>query len=336
MPEKYPLVSVIVPVYNSEKYLRQCLDSIVNQTLKDIEIICVDDGSTDGSAAILNEYAIRDKRIKVLYRQNLSAGQARNTGMDVATGEYLSFLDSDDFFEPDMLEKLYLAAKSKNADMSMCNARKYDDTRHRFLPLEAFPAKTPDVITATDKNINFYDFIIPAAWNKLFRRTFVTDYNLRFQDIKFCNDIGFSFCAAAAAQKIAIVREALINYRFRHAGTLSCQRGRKDINILSAYLYIKEFLCRNHLQTMIDPLRRRIYAHIAGETSKYNSDDFDGLAAKCRDILQDDFPYFAKCFHYFEKRYCLCGLPIFEKTEKSLKTTYRLFGCITIKRKEVM
>ena len=113
----HPKVSVILPVYNVEKYLKQCMDSIVNQTLKDIEIICVDDGSTDASLSILKEYEKEDDRVKVICQQNAGAGAARNNGLSIATGEYLSFLDSDDFFSLDMLEKSYAEAKKEDADL---------------------------------------------------------------------------------------------------------------------------------------------------------------------------------------------------------------------------
>ena len=109
-------VSVIIPVYNVEPYLKQCMDSVVGQTLKDIEIICVDDGSTDGSLDILKEYATEDSRIQIIEQKNAGAGAARNNGMRHATGKYLSFLDSDDFFEPRMLEKAYDLAEKDQAD----------------------------------------------------------------------------------------------------------------------------------------------------------------------------------------------------------------------------
>ena len=112
-------VSVIIPVYNVEPYLKQCMDSVVGQTLKDIEIICVDDGSTDGSLDILREYAAEDNRIQIIEQKNAGAGAARNNGMRHATGKYLSFLDSDDFFEPRMLEKAYDLAEKDQADLSL-------------------------------------------------------------------------------------------------------------------------------------------------------------------------------------------------------------------------
>ena len=118
-------VSVILPVYNVEKYLKQCLDTIVGQTLKEIEILCVDDGSTDDSVQILKEYEQKDHRIKVLSQKNAGAGAARNLGLRHASGKYLSFLDSDDFFEPDMLETAYEQAERYQAEMVVFRSNQY-------------------------------------------------------------------------------------------------------------------------------------------------------------------------------------------------------------------
>ena len=111
-------VSIIVPVYNVEKYLRQCLDSLINQTLQEIEIICVDDGSTDNSSNILSDYAQKDSRIIVHRQENQGLANARNAGLKLANGEYIGFLDSDDFVDIDFFEKLYQAASSDNADIA--------------------------------------------------------------------------------------------------------------------------------------------------------------------------------------------------------------------------
>ena len=120
-----PLVSVIVPVFNGAPYLRQCMDSICTQTLKEIEIICVDDGSTDDSLSILQEYSAKDGRVIVLQQQNLYAGTARNNGMKIARGKYYSFLDADDYFEEDMLKCLTEAAEAHEVDMVHCAADVY-------------------------------------------------------------------------------------------------------------------------------------------------------------------------------------------------------------------
>ncbi|MCC8015955.1 MAG: glycosyltransferase, partial [Clostridiales bacterium] len=119
-------VSVIIPVYNSEKYLKQCLESVINQTLKEIEIICVDDGSTDNSLKILTALSEKDGRISVLRQQNLFAGAARNNGIKHAKGKYLVFWDSDDFFEAGALSALYKKCEKENADICLCGAYTYN------------------------------------------------------------------------------------------------------------------------------------------------------------------------------------------------------------------
>ena len=113
-----PKVSVIVPVYNTEKYLKRCLDSILNQTLSDIEIIIVDDGSKEACALLCDQFAKSDSRIKVVHKQNAGLGFARNTGLSEANGEYVGFVDSDDYIEPMMYETLYAAAKNNGADIA--------------------------------------------------------------------------------------------------------------------------------------------------------------------------------------------------------------------------
>lgn len=125
-------VSVVVPIYNAEKYLKQCLDSIVNQTLKDIEIILVDDGSKDGSADICKEY-LCDERVKYYYKENEGLAAARDDGIKMSHGEYVGFVDSDDWLEPNMYECMYEAAKSNDSDVVFCNCIQNEDG-HRFTP----------------------------------------------------------------------------------------------------------------------------------------------------------------------------------------------------------
>ena len=111
-----PLISVVVPMYNVEQYIKRCLDSIINQTFNDIEIICIDDGSPDGSGKIAEQYAMHDKRVKVIHKENEGLGMARNTGIEIATGKYVVFVDSDDYLEKSMLQSLINAAMAYNAD----------------------------------------------------------------------------------------------------------------------------------------------------------------------------------------------------------------------------
>ena len=166
-----PKVSVIVPVYNVEPYLKECLNSIIKQTLKEIEIICVDDGSTDNSLEIMKEYAKKDKRFTIITQKNLYAGVARNAGLSVAKGEYLSFLDSDDFFELTMLEKMYKKAIKEKADICVCNFDTFIDGKHVFNIYNDINEKYINgKNTFEPDNIKYlYSFTNPAAWNKLYQ-----------------------------------------------------------------------------------------------------------------------------------------------------------------------
>ena len=178
-----PKVSVIIPVYNVEPYLRKCLDSVVNQTLRDIEIICVDDGSTDGSAAILSEYAAKDPRVKVLMHEHANAGAARNAGMSVATGEYLGFVDSDDWCDLTLFEKAYAKAKADNADVVLWRHRECDErsgTARREVPFGAsIGVRSPFAATALgDSAFSCFNF---APWNRMVRAETVRRQRLEFQ-----------------------------------------------------------------------------------------------------------------------------------------------------------
>ena len=169
-----PKVSVIIPVYNVEQYLKQCLDSVINQTLKDIEIICVDDGSTDCSLKILKEYAEKDNRITVISTPNVNAGHARNIGLKQAKGMYISFVDSDDWLDPDMLIKLYWKmANNSDIDMCICNFDVIDNKTKQIIQVLGIQHKNTkqfdvdkkgNLIITQDKPI--FQICNPAPWNK--------------------------------------------------------------------------------------------------------------------------------------------------------------------------
>jgi len=212
-------VSVIVTVYNTSKYLRQCLDSIVNQTLRNIEIICVNDGSTDNSLDILNEYAARDERIKVISKENegLGAASARNLGLTVATGKYISILDSDDFFELDMVEKMVNKAEETEADIVLCSGIEYDNQNGNkkkvvyILNMSVVPKK--NIFSYKDCPKEIFEISKGFAWNKLYRSEYLKKHNLNFQRIKFTDDAYFTYAHMVLAEKIAVVDEPFVYYR---------------------------------------------------------------------------------------------------------------------------
>ena len=208
-------VSVIVPVYNTARYLNQCVDSIINQTLKDIEIIFVDDGSTDNSVEILRQYQAKDNRIQIIQQQNQYAGVARNRGMQEAKGKYLSFLDSDDFFDLNMLKDCYLCAEKNQADIVIFGYKQYDDKLqaiigHNIEQGRYFPK---GVFAADDLGENLYQAVNPAPWNKLFRREFVEAHHLRFEPIKKSNDMYFTFVALPQAERMVYLDKKYVTYR---------------------------------------------------------------------------------------------------------------------------
>ncbi len=223
-----PKVSVIVPVYNAEDYLRQCLDSICGQTLKDIEIICVDDGSTDSSPDILKEYAGKDERVLILTEENKFAGAARNAGLEKARGETLSFLDCDDFFEPDMLEIAYNELQKYEADFVAFESDQYYMDKKEYVKnpfvvqRKAIPPYMPFKYRELTENV--FDVFVGWAWDKLYRHSFVTEHGLRFQEQRTSNDLLFVYSALVLAKRISVVYKVLAHQRRMGSESLSVTR----------------------------------------------------------------------------------------------------------------
>ncbi|MBR4461216.1 MAG: glycosyltransferase family 2 protein [Erysipelotrichaceae bacterium] len=210
-------VSVIIPVYNASNYLEQCLDSVADQTLKEIEIICVDDGSTDDSPMILKRYADQDGRFLLLKQQNQYAGVARNTGMKEAKGKYLVFWDADDYFKPEALEKMYKQCEADDADICVCGGRQYyqdielEVSGSRYLRKKDMPKQIPFNIETDPDGI--ISFTCDAPWNKMFRRQFIEKHQLQFKPIRNTNDAFFVENALCLADRVTIVNEELVCYR---------------------------------------------------------------------------------------------------------------------------
>ena len=241
-----PLVSVIIPVYNVEKYLRECLDSLINQSLKDIEIICVNDGSTDSSLDILNEYKEKDNRFTVITQKNINAGVARNTGLKVATGEYLSFLDSDDIFEPNMLEEMYNTAVKDGSDTVICNFYLYcNETKKsswNFRIADKFVKKSP--FSPLDVKDEIFNISSPNAWTKLFKHSLFTDNNLQFVSTMCSNDITCVDTALALSKKISVIDKPFIHYRLVQTNNLTARRVKYPDSFLVAAQQLENNLKR--------------------------------------------------------------------------------------------
>lgn len=251
-----PKVSVIVPVYNAEKYLEECLDSIINQTFQDIEIICVDDGSKDLSLKILDKFAEKDKRILIFKQKNKGAACARNFGLSKSKGMYVIFLDSDDIFELNMIEKAVAKADEYKVDIVVWRANIFDTTNYRkaklndrFLKLKKYQNK---VFSVNDIPNEIFNSFLLQVWNKLFKKSFLLENNIQFQNIKRSNDLVFTCKGLCLAKKIILLNEYLINYRSGMQNNLQSGNDNSPLCFYEALSELKKYLVNNGLYITVE------------------------------------------------------------------------------------
>lgn len=237
-------VSIIIPVFNTSKYLRQCLESIVNQTLNDIEIICVDDGSTDNSLDILNEYKQRDNRIKIFAQSHKRQGAARNYGIQAARGEYIGFVDSDDWCEPDMFEKLYERAKETNSDITMCAVTTFNDNNssefsksNTYANLDIFPKEFFEKAFSPSKTLDFLMNICVYPPNKIIKRNLLISNNIKFSENTYFEDGAFFFDVWLNAERISLIKHFGYYYRMHSESSTSYTN---DFNKLDIFKALKD------------------------------------------------------------------------------------------------
>ena len=206
-----PLISVIVPIYNAEKYLHRCLDSIVNQTYKNLQIILIDDGSEDESSKICDEYKEIDNRIIVIHKENSGVSDSRNIGLDKSEGEYIGFVDADDYIEPSMYEKLYKSIIQYNADICCCGYTQefdkyfYEKNTERIVSYDSC-ADILDAYLRQDK----YSGIGDGNWNKLFTRRIIE--NIRYSKYANGEDVLFQFNCFITCKKLVCIPDLLYHY----------------------------------------------------------------------------------------------------------------------------
>lgn len=240
------LVSVIMAVYNSEKYLRKALDTVLNQTYRDIELICIDDGSDDDSLKILKEYNACDKRMKIIVQNNQYAGVARNKGMLIAKGKYIIFLDADDFFQSDMIEKSVKRAEETDAQIVIFNAAIFDEKKQTEVSndwiLNQRLAPDKNIFSAKDCPDDVFNISTTAAWNKLYERKYIEEQGLYFQNISHINDLLFTTSAISVAEKITVLNEKLITYRVGNQTSLQGRKNKRILDFVDAFKGLYQFL----------------------------------------------------------------------------------------------
>ena len=252
-----PKVSIIVPVYNVEKFLPQCVDSLVNQTLKDIEIILVDDGSSDNCPAICDKYAEQDSRIKVIHKKNDGVGSARNSGMEVATGEYIAFVDSDDYVALNAYQQLYAKALDTQADIIYFTSQRFDvqgniskdanilkemrfqteeDIRKLMLDMVANPPKAKK-----DR------YIAECVWCSLYAHNIIQRHAIRFKNRdEVIEDLMFNLDYLLHASNVVIIPDVYYNWRENDTSYTRTVRPDKIDKCYCYYQYLLDWLKKNN------------------------------------------------------------------------------------------
>lgn len=212
-------VSIIIPAYNAEKYIKRCIDSIIKQTYKNLEVLIVDDGSTDNTPKILDDIASKDKRIKVIHKQNGGVSLARNVAIEKATGEYIMFTDSDDWLEPDMVEKMLNKAMSTDCDIVICGYNNYYENSKQLESKLLNPKNYKLFIELiTDDKTNFGGF----PWNKLMKKDCIK--NLYNTTIHYFENLLFFLENFNEKTKFEYVNEALYNYSINDTSALHSKK----------------------------------------------------------------------------------------------------------------
>ena len=244
-----PKISVIIPVYNVEKYLEKALDSIINQTFTDFEAICIDDKSTDSSLEILKEFAQKDSRIKIIeHKENQGQSAARNHALDVATGEYIIFIDPDDWVELNMFEEIYKTFLKTNSDSIWFNNYRFDDnTKNQIILFDETHILNHDgYYDITPDNILYFSDYV---WNKAFKKSFLQQKNIRFPEGLIFEDCEFYFKCFTQCKKIYYINKPFYYYRVREGSSVT--KGRQgDLNvkdIFSIFMNVHNYIVKNGL-----------------------------------------------------------------------------------------
>lgn len=289
-------VSIIIPVYNVQEYLSECLDSVLNQTIKNTEIIVVNDGSTDNSPQILAEYKIKFPELIIINQENRGISETRNQGLNTATGEYIAFVDSDDFIEECMFERMYNAAKRENSDIVICNYILYNEKSQKQNSgkyiiegnsQEGYIERTKSLERFLTNDIKAY------VWNKLVKRELFTDHKISFPDFKVCEDTPVVFLLLAHSKKIFSMNEPLYYYRQRESSLTKAYSIKSMEDMLKGCYIMRDYIevDKAHSEKLIPCYRvymiktlwaihNKYFLHYCETRDKSNYSEFKKLVAK--------------------------------------------------------
>ncbi|MGV3278826.1 glycosyltransferase [Rickettsiales bacterium LUAb2] len=244
----YPQISVIIPVYNIAKYLDKCLTSVINQSFSNIEIIVVNDASTDNSLEIISSYKEKDNRIKIINNdENLGISAVRNKGIKVAKGKYIHFVDGDDYLELNAYDKLYNFAENNNLDIILfghARVRKNKIKNHYFIK-KITKYKNKIFLTDNDKSFLLANKIGVTVWNKFYKADFIKNNNLLFIEGMLYEDIPWSWQTIIAAKRISYINDILYYYVKRKTSIMGSKANAKLLDIIPSMYVIYEYLLHN-------------------------------------------------------------------------------------------
>lgn len=239
-------VTIILTVYNMESCLAETMESVLAQTYRDIEVVCIDDGSTDRSLALLERYAAEDGRVTVYTQDNAGPANARNRGLDLATGEYLMLLDPDDLYSADMVESLLVRARQTKADIVVCRSAEYDHRTRQVksaswtAQVEQIPFRDP--FSYTDMCDYIFTAFVGWPWDKLYRRSFLESHQLRFPSLYNSEDLYFVFLSLVMAERISFYDSVFIRHRTNRMGSVSNSREANPTEFYEAICMLKQEL----------------------------------------------------------------------------------------------
>lgn len=288
-------VSVIVPVYNARDYIEKCLDSLISQTLKDIEIIVIDDGSTDDTYKILSKY--KDK-IKLIRQKNGGVANARNKGLSIAKGEYIAFVDSDDWVEFDMFYKLYNKAIENKYDAVECDFRYVDE----YKEWQGVTDIDKDVVTLNDKK-KYFIKMFPVIWNKIYKRDKIV--NIKFKDGVWAEDVEFLYRVITKIDTIGKVNEELYYY-YQREKSESRLFDKRVYSYIDNFNGIIEYYKRNKIYDLYkNELEfcyvRYIYATFIKRAASFkNKEDYNVAVETAIKNVKEKFPKYRKNKYFYQ------------------------------------
>lgn len=331
-----PLVSIIVPVFNAGVYLEQALESICGQTLTNVEIICVDDGSTDNSSVILERYRVKDARVCVITQSNKGAGVARNRGLSLAKGKYLWFPDADDFYKSELLEKALEYGEKKQSDVIVFKSQAFSEF-HGSTKVIDYAVNTDFLPPAVEsyRPLDMPTYVFQAfngwAWDKIFRKELVIEHGLQFQELRTTNDLLFTYQGIVQANIVTIVQHVLATHRTDLSNSLEATRSASPLCCFEALTKLREWL----ISRGVYEKTRRSFVNLAADHVVWNLSTLEEAARaeyaaelKKRYVTDLDLAGWPKSFFY-KQSHCEIIKP-FENISVATKI-WRTLVCLFIK-----